>query len=69
MKMSRIYLTRRYADMDRDRRFCVPLNKKLQIIDTSRSQDQDERIQKLANIQMMRQSRDKPKCKATPVTR
>lgn len=64
----RIYLTRRYAHMNRDRHFCVPLNKKLQIIDTSRPQNQDERIQKMANIQMMRQSRDKPKCKATPVT-
>lgn len=55
--------------MDRDRHFCVPLNKKLQVIDTSRSQNQDDRIQKLANIQMMRQGRDRPKCKATPMTR
>lgn len=48
MKISKIYLTRRYADMNRDSHFCVPLNKKLQIIDTPRSQNQGNRIQELA---------------------
>lgn len=56
--------------MHRDRQALLcSAEQELQVIDTSRSQKQYQRIQKLAHIQVMRYGKEQSICKATPVTR